>query len=138
MNIEFAEHRHKDFNAELYIRILVSIVKADRDNGIVEFDFVRRRAEHFALDMKELWESTGKNFSVNALPLSRLTALSIIRDCIYLANMDGSYSLGEKEKVYSYAEKMDVTRTDVDQVEGMVNSYKDLHASWEQLVAGNN
>ncbi len=134
MNIEFVDQNRKDFDPELYIRILISILKADRENGIVEFDFVKRRADYLSLDMSEFWDTTEKNFSVASMAISRFTALSIIKDCVFLASLDGSYSLGEKEKVYSYAEKMDITRTDVDKLEEFVNNYKQLHAKWELLV----
>jgi uncharacterized protein (UPF0548 family) len=61
-------------------------------------------------------------------------ALVIIKDCIMLASMDGNFSLGEKEKVYRFAERLDVTRADVDAVVAWLESYKRLRHRWTALV----
>ena len=51
-----------------------------------------------------------------------------------LATMDGSFSLGEKERIYSYAESFDIPRTEVDKVESLLKEFEILKKKWEELV----
>ena len=113
----------------------MAIAKSDPDNGEPEFNYVRRQAIGLGLDIDEYWDNTPKDFLTGRINVSRLTALVIIKDSIALATMDGHFSLGEKERVYSYAENLDIPRTDVDQVENLLKEFDDLKNKWETLVA---
>ncbi len=44
------------------------------------------------------------------------------------------FSLGEKERIYSYAEGFDIPRTDVDNVEAWLQESESLKKKWEALV----
>jgi hypothetical protein len=112
----------------------VAITKADRNNGVPEIRYVKNQADRLGIDFHELWQATDKSFSIDRLKVSRLTALVILKDCIVLATLDRSYSLPEKEKVYTYAEKLDIPRSDVDRVEEWLKEYNRLHERWHQLV----
>ena len=59
-----------------------------------------------------------------------------LKDAIIIASMDGNFSLPEKQKVYTYAEKLDIPRTDVDELEVLVGKIKELDRQWKELVAG--
>jgi hypothetical protein len=76
--------------------------------------------------------NTDKNFEIGTHKVSRLTALRVLKDAIMIASMDGNFSLPEKQKVYTYAEKLDIPRTDVDNLETLVENSK----SW--INAGRN
>lgn len=124
----------QDFDSATYLRMLVAIAKADKDNGPPEFAFVRRRALRFGLDYEHFLNTTDKDFMVQKQKVSRVTALSILRDAIALASMDRNFSLPEKQRIYDYAEKMDVTRSDVDALELIVKEYHALNDRWRRLV----
>ena len=134
MDINYVDANTYDFDSRLYLKILVAIAKSDPENGEPEFNYVRRQAIGLGLDMDEYWESTRKDFLAGRLKVSRLTALVIIKDSLVLATMDGSFSLGEKERIYSYAEGFDIPRTDVDNVEAWLQESESLKKKWEALV----
>lgn len=135
MDINYVDANTFDFDSRLYLKILVAIAKSDPDNGEPEFNYVRRQAIGLGLDLDDYWESTPKDFLTGRIKVSRLTALVIIKDSIMLATMDGHFSLGEKERIYSYAESLDIPRTDVDRVENLLKEFDGLKSKWETLVA---
>jgi hypothetical protein len=138
MDIDFVDTDTADFDPKLYIQILVAIAKADRDNGVPEFKYIKSQADKLLLDVVEYWNHTDKNFSIKRQKVSRLTALLIIKDCIVLASLDKNFTLAEKEKVYTYAEQLDVARSDVDYIENWLNQYNELIDQWNQLVSQEN
>ena len=48
--------------------------------------------------------------------------------------MDGNFSLSERMKIYAYAEKLDISRNDVDRLEQLLDEYRRLDDRWRQLV----
>ena len=136
MDLNFVNVDTQDFDPRTYVRILVAIAKADKDNGPPEFDYVSRQAERLGLDSEHFFRNTDKNFLIESHKVSRLTALVILKDAIMLASMDGNFSLPERMKIYVYAEKLDVARSDVDQLEKLIDEYRKLDRQWKQLVSG--
>ena len=134
MDISYVDANTFDFDSRIYLKILVAIAKSDPENGEPEFNYIRRQAIGLGLDIDEYWGSTGKGFLTGRLKISRLTALVIIKDSLVLATMDGSFSLGEKERIYSYAESFDIPRTDVDKVESLLKESEILRKKWEEFV----
>ena len=117
------------------MKILVAIAKSDLDNGEPEYNYVRRQAIKLGLDFDEYWDATAKTFLTGRLKASRLTALVVIKDAIALATLDGNFSLGEKERIYAYAQSFDIPRTDVDKVESLLQEFEDLKSKWDDLVS---
>lgn len=134
MDLSFVNIGMTHFNAQTYIRILIAIAKADPDNGPPEFEFVRRQARHLDLDYEHYLATTDKSFSIENQKVSRLTALAILKDAILLASLDGNFSLPEKQRIYTYAEKLDIARKDVDALEALIDEYRRLDRQWRQLV----
>lgn len=134
MDLNFANADTQDFDPRTYVRILVSIAKSDRENGPPEFDYVRRQADRLGFDSEHFFRNTDKNYLLERQNVSRLTALVILKDAIMLASMDGNFSLPERMKIYGYAEKLDVARSDVDQLEKLIEAYRQLDQQWKQLV----
>ena len=134
MDLRFSNASATDFDAEMYLRILVAIAKADPDNGQPEFDFVRRQARHLNLDYTHFMATTDKTFFIEKQKVSRRTALTILKDAILLASLDGNFSLPEKQRVYSYAEKLDISRKDVDVLENLIDGYRKLNRQWQKLI----
>jgi hypothetical protein len=66
--------------------------------------------------------------------VTRATALAILRDCIQLASMDRNFTLAEKERIYTYAAKLDVPRSDLDRLERWVAACRDLESQWTALI----
>ena len=137
MNFTFVDANSRDFNSETYIKILIAIAKADKDNGPREFDYVRKQAQRMGADYDRFLASTEKTFDIKKQRVSRLTALVVLRDAITIASMDRNFSLPEREKVYTFAEKLDISRNDVDYLEKILKEYRKLGEKWDGLVAAN-
>lgn len=134
MDLNFVDADTQDFDPRTYLRILVAIAKADKDNGPPEYDYVRRQAERLGLESEHFFKNTDKLFLIDRQTVSRLTALVILKDAIALASLDGNLSLPERMKIYTYAEKLDVSRNDVDMLEQLLNDYGQLDDRWAQMV----
>lgn len=124
------------FDRETYVKMLITIARADKDNGPPEYRYIRRQAIQMGVNYEKILHSTDKDFNIGTHKVSRLTALRVIKDAIVIASMDGNFSLPEKQKVYTYAEKLDIPRTDVDELEVLVGDLKALDQRWKDLVAG--
>ena len=137
MDLNFVNADTQDFDPRTYVRILVAIAKADKENGPPEFDYVRRQADRLGLDSEHFFRNTDKSFLIDRQKVGRLTALVILKDAIALASLDGNLSLPERMKIYTYAERLDISRSDVDMLEKLIAEYRQLDIRWEQLVSGN-
>ncbi|MFZ0449720.1 MAG: hypothetical protein WAL98_10805 [Desulfatiglandaceae bacterium] len=136
MDNSFVNMHSASFDSETYVKILIAIAKADRDNGPPEFDYVRKQAQRLGLDYEQLLSSTDRLFDIEKQHVSRLTAFVVLRDAIMLASRDRHFSLPEREKIYTFAARMDISRRDVDHLEEWIRGYRTLHTEWEGLVAG--
>ena len=117
MEITFVDKDSTDFDSETYIKVLIAIAKADKDNGPPEFEYIRKKAQRLGVDYEQFLASTEKAFEINKQRVSRITALLILKDAIMIASMDSNFSLPEREKVYTFAGKLDISRNDVDYLE---------------------
>ncbi len=124
------------FDRETYVKMLITIARADKENGPPEYRFIRKQAIQLGTDYEQVLRDTDKDFEIGTHKVSRLTALRVLKDAIMIASMDGNFSLPEKQKFYTYAEKLDIPRTDVDELEILVGQLKDLDLRWKELVAG--
>lgn len=136
MEINYLDLSNDDFDPELYVKILVAVAKADKNNGPREFDYVANQANRLGIDFARVWDTTDKTFLISGKDVSRLTAMVIIKDCILLASLDGNFSLSERDKVYAYATKLDITRSDVDYIVEWLDDYDTLEKKWNRLITG--
>jgi len=135
MELSFVDADTPDFDPLIYIRILVAIAKADKENGPPEFAFVRRQAERLSLDYDQLLRTTEKDFLIERQKVTRITALVVLKGAIELASMDRNFSLPEKERIYDYAAKLDIPRKDVDALEKLITDYRRIDERWRELVS---
>ena len=136
MEIAFVDKDSTDFDSETYIKVLIAIAKADKDNGPAEFEYIRKKAQHLGVDYDQFLASTEKAFEINKQHVSRIMALLILKDAIMIASMDRNFSLPEREKVYTFAGKLDISRSDVDYLEDCLKEYRTLCEKWDRLVTG--
>jgi hypothetical protein len=136
MEINFIDLNNEDFDPELYIKILVAVAKADKNNGPREFEYVANQANRLGIDFARVWDTTDKTFLISGKEVSRLTAAVIIKDSILLASLDKNFSLAERDKVYAYAAKLDITRSDVDYIVEWLGDYDALEKKWNRLISG--
>ena len=134
MDFSFVDADNRDFDPRTYLSILMAIAKADKDNGPPEFAYVRKQADGLGLDYDYFFSHIDKSYRIDKQTISRLTGLIVIKDAILLASMDGNFSLPEKQRVYGYAEKLDIPRKDVDQIEDMLQAHRQLTGRWQVLV----
>ena len=137
MEIAFVDKVSTDFDSESYIKVLIAIAKSDKDNGPPEFEYIRKKAQRLGVDYEQFLASTEKAFEINKQRVSRTKALLILKDAIMIASMDRNFSLPEREKVYTFAGKLDISRNDVDYLEDCIKEYRTLCEKWDGLVAGN-
>ena len=126
---------HREFEPEIYIKVLIAIAKSDKENDLPEYLFVKKQAKHLGVDFDSVWNETHPTFSFRSAKISRYTSLVIIRDCLHLASLDNNLTVYEKSKIYEYAEKLDVKRSDVDRIENWLSEYNILNKKWNDLVA---
>ena len=134
MDLSFVGSDNGQFDAEKYLRILIVIAKSDPGNGPPEYAFVRKAAERLGLDYQLFLDTTDKSYTIDRHSVSRLTALVILKDAILLASLDRNFSLPERQRVYTFAEKMDIARGDVDELEAIVKTYRELNSRWLALT----
>jgi hypothetical protein len=134
MEIRFGDPQTAEFDPELYVKILIAIAKADPNNGRPEFAFIGRQALALGVDFGHWVKRIDKGFAIEATRVSRATALAVLRDCIHLASMDRNFTLAEKERVYTYAAKLDVPRSDLDRLERWVADCRELEHRWDALI----
>ena len=137
MEIAFVDKVSTDFDSESYLKVLIAIAKSDKENGPPEFEYIRKKAQRLGVDYEQFLASTEKAFEINKQRVSRTTALLILKDAIMIASMDRNFSLPEREKVYTFAGKLDISRNDVDYLEDCIKEYRTLCEKWDGLVAGN-
>ena len=125
-----------DFDPQRYIKILIAVVKADRFNGSSETAYVKNLANRLNLDFVTLWNETDRDMPLDQVKVSRVTALSILKECIKLASLDGNFTLSEKELVYSYAAKLDIPLSEVKLLEKWLEEFNKLAEKWDELIAG--
>ena len=134
MEISFVNENQNDLDAQGYIRLLVAVAKSDPANGPPEYEYVKKQANSLGVDIVPIWNDTSKHYLLSAIAVSRRVALVIIKDCIMLASLDGNFSIGERERVYRFAERLDVTRADVDAVTAWLEDYDKLRRRWTALT----
>jgi hypothetical protein len=124
------------FDRETYVQMLITIARADKENGPPEYRFIRKQAIQMGVNYEKVLHETAPDFDIGTHKVSRLTAMRVLKDAIMIASMDGNFTLPEKQKVYTYAERLDIPRTDVDTLEVLVGELKALDQRWKELVAG--
>lgn len=130
------DRRTNVFDRETYLKMLISIARADKENSLPEYRFIRKQAIQLGVNYEQVLKDTDSDFEIGTHQVSRMTALRVLKDAIMIASMDGNFSLPEKQKLYTYAEKLDIPRTDVDDLETLVGQLKALDQRWKELVAG--
>jgi len=130
------EKNSASFDRETYVKMLIAIARADKENGPPEYRFIRKQAIQMGVDYEKVLRETDPDFDIGTHKVSRLTAMRVLKDAIVIASMDGNFTLPEKQKVYTYAERLDIPRTDVDTLEVLVGELKTLDERWKELVAG--
>jgi uncharacterized tellurite resistance protein B-like protein len=130
------EKSSASFDRETYVKMLITIARADKENGPPEYRFIRRQAIQMGVNYEKVLRETDPDFDIGTHSVSRLTAMRVLKDAIMIASMDGNFTLPEKQKIYTYAERLDIPRTDVDTLEVLVGELKALDERWKELVAG--
>ena len=136
MSGDSQEKSSASFDRETYVKMLITIARADKENGPPEYRFIRKQAIQMGVNYEKVLRETDPDFDIGTHKVSRLTAMRVLKDAIMIASMDGNFTLPEKQKVYTYAERLDIPRTDVDTLEVLVGELKTLDERWKDLVAG--
>lgn len=113
-------------DAEIYIKCLIVIAKADEHIHESEKDYIEMQSEIFNINSEELWK---ENLSVDDFDfthISTLAKISILRDLIVIAYIDGRYDPREKDKIALYASKMSIEVETLNNLENWCHRYFNL------------
>ena len=113
-------------DAEIYIKCLIVIAKADEYVHESEKEYIQMQSEIFGINSEELWK---ENLSVDDFDfthISTLAKISILRDLIVIAYIDGRYDPREKDKITLYASKMSIEAETLNNLENWCHRYFNL------------
>ncbi|MFI3219538.1 MAG: hypothetical protein QX189_10515 [Methylococcales bacterium] len=121
----------QEFDKLAYMEALIMI--ASVEDGITQqkMDFIQIQSGLLGVDIKPLLEKVGDISDFKPESMGRVTKMSIVRDSISFAYMDGRYSQAEQESVYKIAEALAIDKIDVDAMENWLKEY------WLLLDKGN-
>ena len=136
MQDEIQASSRDDFDCETYLKMLITIARADKDNGPPEYAYIRKQAIGMGVDYDKILRETIEPYKFRPQKVTRRTALQVLRDAIVIASMDSHFSLPEKQNVYIYAEQLGIPRTDVNELQAIVDETRELEKRWNRLVAG--
>ena len=113
-------------DAEIYIKCLIVIAKADEYVHESEKEYIQMQSEIFGINSEELWK---ENLSVDDFDfthISTLAKISILRDLIVIAYIDGRYDPREKDKIEQYAVRMSIEKKALYNLEDWCHRYFNL------------
>lgn len=125
------ENFTQEFDKLAYIEALIMI--ASVEDGITQQkkDFIKMQSDLLSIDIAPLLEKVSDISDFKSKSMSRTTKMSIVRDSISFAYIDGRYSQAEQESVYKIAEALAIDKSDVDAMENWLKEY------WLILDKGN-
>ena len=119
-------------DSDCYLRAIISVAMADKKIHEKEKDFINMQAQLLSINPEPYWESKENDLSfLDNIELSKLCRMAIIRDSIVLANIDAEFDDSERKKIHKIAEKLQINKSDVDNIE---NWLKEL---WSVIEKGN-
>jgi len=132
MTIEHNIALIEDIDGPKYLKTMIALCTADGEVHEKEREFIEMQAQLLSLDPAEYWANPESDLTfLQHVEMSRITYMTIIRDCIVLGHIDGEYDHAEKEHVVKIASMLGLTASDVDAVEGW------LRELWAVLEKGN-
>jgi len=118
-----------EFEAKVYIKCITDIAKSDGFFHANEKSFINTQSTLYGVDLNSIDEFDCKN--INFATISKLTKMSILRDCIVVANIDNNYDDSERDKIVELASGMEISENEFMQLEDWLFRY------WELLKEGN-
>ncbi|MCA9641034.1 MAG: hypothetical protein H6718_06730 [Polyangiaceae bacterium] len=108
-----------DFDGPTYLNALIAVAQVD---GVKpeEEAFINGQAEAMGLPLPDL--ATPADVAASAVA-STVTKRIIVRDCIVLASVDGSYTENERKRIFDVARHLDVSDALVERMERWVTDY---------------
>lgn len=113
-------------DAEIYIKCLIVIAKADEHIHESEKEYIEMQSDIFSINSEELWQ---ENLSVDDFDFTHLSSLakvSILRDLIVIAYIDGRYDPREKDKIEQYSSRMKIEKEVLNNLENWCHRYFNL------------
>ena len=121
------------FDTRAYFAGLLAVARADDRLTDEEVSFLREQAELLDFDVEPLLNNPPTTLNVDFGSTSQITKRMIIRDCIALANVDGSYDAEEKERIRSIAAGAGISSNEVAGIEQWLEDYTNLMKRGESL-----
>lgn len=122
----------QEIDPHVYLKTMVAVAVADGQVHEREQSYINAQAQLLAVNPEPYWVSPDPTLSfLNTQNLSYTTRISILRDCLVLAYIDGVCDEQEREKVVNIASILHITESKVAELETWL---KDL---WTVLERGN-
>lgn len=132
------QHITQELDRIAYLEALVMLARLEDGINQQKMDFIQMQAALLGIDINPLLEKTGDLFSIKHENMNRLTKMSIIRECISFAYIDGVYTQPERESVCKIADQFSISRNDVDAMERWLKEYWLLLQKGNELLGLNN
>jgi tellurite resistance protein len=124
-----------DLDDESYFSLLVAVAAADGEINADEMGFIQGQASVLNQEIDTLFENPPALKDIDVSKITKETRALVIRDCISLAYIDGSYNDVEKELVNTVAEKVGFEQPKVDALEQWLKDYWDLMERGANLLS---
>ncbi|MEQ1570466.1 MAG: hypothetical protein ABMA64_32840 [Myxococcota bacterium] len=123
------------FDAHAYLRALIAIVKVA---GVTdtERDYVESRARVLGVDSAPLWQETLTELPVLPDSVTERTRRVVLRDCVFIACIDGDYADKERAWVHRIRDWLGLAPEVSDLFEDWFRRYFDLMDEQEALLLG--
>lgn len=124
-----------DFDANAYLRALIAVVKV---HGVeeVERQFVETRARVLGVDPSHLWDEALVELPPILGSMSDTTRRVVLRDCIFIACIDGEYTETERVWIHRIRDWLGLGEQTADLFEDWCRRYFDLMSEQEALLLG--
>lgn len=120
-----------EFDADTYMKTIVSIAYADGVLHEKEKEYILTQAEVNLIDPSSYLENPPKDLSfLDDKNIPKFTAMSIIRDCIVLSCIEGEFDDSERNQIDEIAKKLGVSPVKVAELEDWLKDY------WEVVERG--
>jgi len=113
-----------ELERELYLRTIINVALSDGFISEEEKEFIFLQSKILNINVETLLKNPDSNLDfLKKHKLSKITAMTIIRDCIFLGHLDKNYSDSEKERVRSITKYLGLHDDEVVMVEKWMEDY---------------
>jgi|GEM_PF-4960087 len=113
-------------HTDKYFLCLIALARADNHLSNAEIEYIRMQSLLYRFDIESILGSDIDLEELDFSSLDTVTKISILRDLIVLANIDGEYSVVGKKKIEVAASLMGVGLAKLEEIHAWLVEYWDI------------